>query len=219
MMTIVFAFEKAQFFNLLQSTIHRIWVQQFASTMKEDTRYTPADVFETFPFPSSASLASLESIGESYHETRRQIMLARQEGLTVTYNRFHNPDETSDDIQQLRDLHRQMDEAVAVAYGWGDLSLDHNFCETAQGIRYTISETARREVLKRLLALNFERYEEEQRLSVGIGGKKKRAPHPQPLSHASEERGESTSGNDSNAPPPEQLDLFDDGTPKQRWLL
>ncbi len=54
-----------------------------------------------------------------------------------------------------------MDEAVASAYGWDDLDLRHGFHETKQGLRYTISEGARREVLGRLLKLNHERYAEE----------------------------------------------------------
>ena len=65
------------------------------------------------------------------------------------------------DIQELRDLHVEMDKAVAAAYGWSDLDLDHGFHETKQGTRFTISESARREVLARLLKLNHERYAEE----------------------------------------------------------
>ncbi|MBN1991882.1 MAG: hypothetical protein JW953_04215 [Anaerolineae bacterium] len=88
-------------------------------------------------------------------------MLTRQEGLTATYNRFHNPEETAPDIVKLRELHVQMDTAVAAAYGWADLDLAHDFHDTPQGLRFTISETARREVLGRLLELNHRRYEEE----------------------------------------------------------
>jgi hypothetical protein len=179
-----------------------------------DNRYNVTDCFETFPFPSDEALASLKGIGESYHETRRQIMLTRQEGLTATYNRFHNPDDHSRDIQDLRDLHRQMDEAVAVAYGWGDLPLEHSFHDTAQGVRYTISEVARREVLKRLLALNFERYEEEQR--SGVGGKKGKRAKKAASAPATTITGADT---DPNAPPPEQLPLFDDDLPQQKRLL
>ena len=98
-------------------------------------------------------------------------MLARQEGLTKTYNRFHDPKETSPDIQTLRDLHVQMDKAVAAAYDWTDLNLGHGFHETKQGTRYTISEPARREVLQRLLKLNHERYAEE--VAQGLHDKKK----------------------------------------------
>jgi hypothetical protein len=50
---------------------------------------------------------------------------------------------------------------VAAVYGWQDLELGHGFHETKQGLRYTICETARREVLDRLLRLNHERYAEE----------------------------------------------------------
>ena len=99
----------------------------------------------------------------TYHEHRHQITLSRQEGLTKTYNRFHDPDETSADIQKLRQLHVEMDHAVAAAYGWTDLDLGHGFHQTKQGLRYTISEAARREVLARLLKLNHERYAEEVR--------------------------------------------------------
>ena len=91
--------------------------------------------------------------------------------MTTIYNRFHNPDETSADIQKLRQLHVEMDNAVAAAYGWTYLDLGHGFHETKQGVRYTISEAARREVLARLLKLNHERYAEEA--AKGLHEKKK----------------------------------------------
>jgi hypothetical protein len=48
----------------------------------------------------------------------------------------------------------------------GDLLLGHDFHETGQGVRYTIREEARREVLYRLLALNHERHAEEVRAGL-----------------------------------------------------
>ena len=98
-------------------------------------------------------------------------MSERQEGLTDTYNRFHDPNESSEDIQKLRQIHVEMDQAVAAAYGWTDLDLGHGFHDTKQGLRFTISEAARREVLARLLRLNHERYAEEVR--QGLHEKKK----------------------------------------------
>jgi hypothetical protein len=59
-----------------------------------------------------------------------------------------------------------MDQAVAAAYGWDDLDFGHGFHQTKQGLRFTISEQARREVLGRLLALNHARHEEEERLGL-----------------------------------------------------
>lgn len=63
-----------------------------------------------------------------------------------------------------------MDQAVAAAYGWDDLELGHGFHETKQGVRFTISEPARREVLQSLLKLNHERYAEE--VKQGLHDKK-----------------------------------------------
>ncbi len=48
-------------------------------------------------------------------------MIRNNEGLTKTYNRFHDPDERSPDIFKLRELHAAMDRAVLDAYGWTDL--------------------------------------------------------------------------------------------------
>ncbi len=146
-------------FAVLQSNIHESWARSYSSTLKSDMQYTPSDCFETFPFPLNTD--SLEDIGERYYTHRQSIMLANQEGLTKTYNHFHDQDEHSADILKLRELHKEMDEAVAHAYGWDDLALGHGFHETKQGMRYTICEQARREVLDRLLLLNHMRHEEE----------------------------------------------------------
>jgi hypothetical protein len=136
-----------------------------------------------FPFPPAVS--ELESISEGYHKHRRDIMTARREGLTTTYNRFHTPHEVSHDIATLRTLHVEMDHAVAAAYGWTDLDLGHGFHETKQGIRYTISEAARRTVLDRLLALNHERYAQEE---AAAGASSKPARKPKARKHAPDQK-------------------------------
>ncbi|MBN3927173.1 DNA methyltransferase [Nostoc sp. NMS4] len=169
---IVFAIQESEALSILQSTIHREWAYNYSSTLGGTTlNYSPSDCFETFPFPTST--ANLEEIGDRYYNHRQNIMQTRQEGLTKTYNRFHNPDETAADIQQLRELHIEMDNAVAAAYGWQDLELSHDFHQTKQGLRFTISETARREVLDRLLELNHQRYAEEVAQGLHDKGKKK----------------------------------------------
>ena len=83
--------------------------------------------------------------------------------MTRTYNRFHNHEEQSSDIIELRQLHVGLDEAVFNAYGWSNIDLGHGFYETKQGIRFTLSETARREIIDKLLALNHFRSAEEER--------------------------------------------------------
>lgn len=76
----------------------------------------------------------------------------------------------------MHDLHVELDHSVAASYGWTDLDLGHGFHETKQGVRYTISESARRIVLDRLLELNHQRYEEEVKAGLHEKGKAKKAP-------------------------------------------
>lgn len=116
----------------------------------------------------------LEEVARTYHAHRQKLLMAREEGLTPVYNRFHNADETSADTVRLRELHVKMDNAVAAAYGWDDLDLGHGFRETDFGSRFTISEQAERQVLTRLLKLNHERYEEEVRQGLHEKAENKR---------------------------------------------
>jgi len=159
----VFTFNQYKDFAILNSSIHNHWALNYSSTIGSGTRYMPTDCFETFPFPelTPALEAELETIGQQYYQHRQTLMAQNQEGLTKTYNRFHDPTETTPQIEKLRQLHRQMDNTVAKAYHWQDLPLDHNFHPTKQGQRYTISETARREILDRLLQLNHQRHATE----------------------------------------------------------
>lgn len=168
---IVFAKDSHVALAYLESFIHEAWVFERASFLGETLRYTPTDCFETFALPKQWKVnPPLEELGRKYSELREEIFRQRQEGLTKTYNRFHDRGEQSADIARLRALHVEMDQAVAAAYGWRDLDLGHGFHETKQGIRYTISESARRTVLDRLLALNHQRYEEE--VKAGLHDKK-----------------------------------------------
>ncbi len=79
-------------------------------------------VFETFPFPENWETHSdLEVAGAAYHGLRADLMLGSDEGLTTTYNRFHDSEEQSSGITRLRELHAAMDRAVLAAYGWTDI--------------------------------------------------------------------------------------------------
>jgi hypothetical protein len=177
----IFALDAMSAFSCMQSRPHELWARFFASSMKDDLRYTPSDCFETFTFPPGfESSSGLQSAGESYHDHRATLMVARNEGMTKTYNRFHDRSETSEDIQRLRELHAAMDRAVLEAYGWSDLAAratpifldetnedDHTY----QGRLFWPSDF-RDEVLARLLALNAERHVEEVRLGIAPGMKK-----------------------------------------------
>ena len=82
----------------------------------------PERCFETFPFPKGfEDDPQLEEGGRAYYDFRAALMIRNNEGLTKTYNRFHDPDEHSPDILKLRERHAAMDRAVLDAYGWTDL--------------------------------------------------------------------------------------------------
>ena len=96
--------------------------------MEERPRYTPSDGFETFPFPVDWEChAALEAAGKDYYQFRAELMIRNNEGLTDTYNRFHDRSERDPEIVRLRELHTNMDRAVLDAYGWTDVPTDCDF--------------------------------------------------------------------------------------------
>lgn len=172
-MLAVFVYDDDAHLGLLSSSLHYCWAVQWASAMRTDLRYTPSDVFETFPQPESLTDA-VAACGKALERHRRAMMLDRGEGLTKTYNRVHDPDESAADVVGLRGIHVDLDHAVAAAYGWDDLELGHGHHDTAQGVRFTVAPAARTELLDRLLELNHARYATES--AAGLHTKKKKPP-------------------------------------------
>ena len=154
--TVVFTSDDPAQFGLLSSGIHFWWVATMASTLETRIRYTPSDVYETLPQPVLPSGSSLGHLGTVLNASRAAIMTERNLGLTKLYNAVHNDSVSDADIQQLRDTHEQIDQAVAQDYGWSDLDLRHNFYETRQGLRHTLMPAIRGEILNRLLERNHE---------------------------------------------------------------
>ena len=184
----VLASERWDIYAVVQSGVHEIWVRKYSGTLKQDLRYSPSKCFETFAFPGNLWRIpdqKLARIGERYHEHRRRLMRELWLGLTGIYNLFHaralTPELVAkiskkpvniaksgfEGLLELRRLHVALDSAVRDAYGWHDLDLGHDFVEVEtlpenDRVRFTISPTARRELLRRLLALNHERAEVER---------------------------------------------------------
>jgi hypothetical protein len=155
--TDVFATDSFADQAVLSSSLHQTWAIKYGSGMRNDPRYTPSDVFETFPRAQPTD--HLAVIGRTLDEERREIMLRRELGLTKLYNLVNDPDVTNvdRDVARLREIHVELDEAVMAAYGWDDLPLDHGFHTYRQMRRWTVSPTARVEILDRLLEENHRR--------------------------------------------------------------
>ena len=129
------------------------------------------------PFPSlsaSETNPTLEAAGRAYYEFRAALMVANNEGLTKTYNRFHDPDERADGHRaaaraarrdgprrarrlRLERPRRRAPKPVPRRENEDD--------HTYQG-RFFWPSDFRDEVLARLLALNAERHAEEVRLGI-----------------------------------------------------
>jgi hypothetical protein len=174
---VVFPHEEDSWFSVLQSRPHEAWARFFSSTLEDRLRYTPSDSFRTFPFPKGIEGdASLVVAGAAYHTFRAQLMIDRNEGLTKIYNRFHASGENGIDIARLRILHAEMDVAVLRAYGWDDLaggaSPEFLEQEVDEGktpkTRFEWPTEFKDEVLARLLALNAERAQAEQRAGLTL---------------------------------------------------
>lgn len=167
---IIFADIKISTWAAMSCALHEVWTREFGSSLKEDSRYNVVECFFNFPFPDGTLTRAPIRLAQAYFEHRAALMIARNEGLTKTYNRFHDPSDRAGDIQRLRELHHAMDVAVLRAYGWEDLADtaapaflaedtedDHRY----QG-RLFWPAPFRDEVLARLLALNAQRAAEER---------------------------------------------------------
>ncbi|MGH2982508.1 MAG: type IIL restriction-modification enzyme MmeI, partial [Solirubrobacterales bacterium] len=114
-LTIVFAFEDDFAIGVLMSSAHLTWADSESSTLRVDRRYTPTSCFETFPWPEpdSATRQEIGEIARRLIERRQTICRELGIGLTDLYN-------VVDDgaYADLADLHRDLDRAVARAYGW-----------------------------------------------------------------------------------------------------
>lgn len=164
-MLVVFPTGSFEDFAVLQSWIHCAWAWEHCSTMRAaGIRYSPTDAVETFPFPAHSN--EVAAIGGLLYEARQRVMSDRGEGLTKLYNRINSEDDLDEDIENLRRLHSKLDHAVVSAYEWQDLILGHGFHLAKQGVKYTICETARREILARLLELNHRRNAEERTVAA-----------------------------------------------------
>lgn len=179
-------------FALTSSNFHNEWAWKYASRMKADMRYTPTDVFETFPFSKNVAnslIKTIEDIGNKLDFQRKEIMKKYEIGLTKLYNFIHTNyekvsidsiKEVKKDIVELRSSLIALDNQILEAYGWADINLNHDFYEIDyllenDCVRFTIDPTVRKEVLKRLLLLNLQQYHYESKSDTfdkNIGKKK-----------------------------------------------
>jgi type II restriction/modification system DNA methylase subunit YeeA len=129
-------------FGVLHSRIHEIWARSTGTQLREvesGFRYTPTTTFETFPFPKPTQeyKEAIAAVAKNL-DTLRQAWL-NPSGLPEkdlkdrTLTNLYNKPPT-----WLVNVHKQLDEAVLDAYGWGNDISDED-------------------LISKLLGLNFER--------------------------------------------------------------
>jgi len=113
--TDVFAFDDEYSMGILLSRAHDAWAWAQSSTLETRLRYTPTTVFETFPWPepTDAQHSTIAAASAALYERRSALCIEHNMGLTKLYNLM---DEGG--FQDLKKLHKGLDEAVAEAYGW-----------------------------------------------------------------------------------------------------
>jgi len=157
--TVAIAIENAEYLAVLSSRPHIVWALAQGGTLEDRPRYNKSRCFDPFPFPilTEDQKTHLCQLGEDLDAHRKSQQAAHPKlTLTQMYNvleklrageTIEGKDKEIYDqglIGILRDLHDQIDAAVAEAYGWPvDLSDE--------------------DILLRLVALNKERAEEEAR--------------------------------------------------------
>jgi hypothetical protein len=153
------ALDDAWVLATLSAKAHLVWTSATGGTLEDRPVYNHSVCFDPFPFPdpSEAQKTHLRSLGEQLDAHRKAQQKAHPKlTLTAMYNvleklrageRIEGKDRETYDhglIGILRDLHDQIDTAVAEAYGWP----------------VTLSDD---EILHRLVELNRERATEEAR--------------------------------------------------------
>jgi SAM-dependent methyltransferase len=156
---VTIATDDAYILGALSSRVHVVWTLSTGGTLEDRPRYNKTVCFDPFPFPvcNEALKSRIRNLAEQLdaHRKRQQEL---HPGLTMTgmYNvleKLRASETLSAKEQQiheqglvsvLKQIHDELDAAVAEAYGWQvDLSDE--------------------EILERLVKLNHERAEEERR--------------------------------------------------------
>ena len=112
----VFAFEDDYSFGIIQSNAHWAWFIEKCSKLKSDFRYTSDTVFDTFPWPQTATVKQIDAVAAAareLHRVRAEALPKMKGGLRALYRTLELPG-----ANPLKDAHAALDTAVLTAYGF-----------------------------------------------------------------------------------------------------
>jgi hypothetical protein len=111
-----FAFDDDYSYGILQSNSHWLWFTTKCGKLKSDFRYSPENVFNTFPWPQAATVKQIDAVAAAALELRRvrtAALLHMKGGLRALYRTLELPG-----ANPLKDAHHTLDTAVLAAYGF-----------------------------------------------------------------------------------------------------
>jgi hypothetical protein len=112
----VFPFADDYSFGVLQSNPHWIWFTARCSTLGGTFRYTSDTVFDTFPWPQTATVKQIDAVAAAARDLRRvraEALPKIKGGLRALYRTLELPG-----ANPLKDAHAALDTAVLTAYGF-----------------------------------------------------------------------------------------------------
>ena len=159
--------EDAYYIGILSSKLHITWTLAQGSVLEDRPVYNHASCFYTFPFPDPTpkQKQKIRELGDRLDSHRKRVQSQHPEvTITAMYNllekiRAGEPLTDNDRefnnkalVSTLKQIHDELDAAVFAAYGWEDLQTE------SRKTKDEVDEI----ILKRLVALNAERAEEER---------------------------------------------------------
>jgi hypothetical protein len=158
-MLVAIALDDAYYLGVLSSHFHVVWSLAAGGTLEDRPRYSKSRCFDPFPFPEATTnlKKQIRALADELDALRKQVLADRSDlTLTAIYNVLEEIKggltlgKKSQEIKErgnvliLKDIHDQIDAAVALAYGCpADLDDD--------------------QILTHLVELNAERIAEERR--------------------------------------------------------
>lgn len=153
------------------SSFFRRWLYAFSvRSLGADPKTIQLSISEavsTFALPELSVSDAGVLAADRFNQTVMQWSSASGEGLTGFLNILNDPACVDEAIIGARPLLEQVDRFVSHAYGWGDLDVTFDFRPYAASTendpwRWAVSDEANNELMRRLIALNRQRFEVEE---------------------------------------------------------
>jgi hypothetical protein len=112
----IFGFADDYSFGVMQSHAHWLWFVTKCGKLGVGFRYSAESVFDTFPWPQTATVKQIDAVAAAARELRRvraEVLPKMKGGLRALYRTLELPG-----ANPLKDAHAALDTAVLTAYGF-----------------------------------------------------------------------------------------------------